>query len=141
MMKQFNKIIFLLVLVITSCNKNIKIGHECSYKKYEGKAIIISINNAPINENNCPIDPKKLMFVFVPNDSNIKSHYIFKNWSDTAALTINGGINPSQYFIDSLQISIGKEYKCNRAEIFHGTCTPVLFQFEEINLNSSNGCR
>ncbi len=81
------------------------------------------------------------MFVFEPNDSNIKSNYIFKNWSDTSALTINGSINPSQHFIDSLQISIGKEFKCNRQEIFQGTCTPVLFQFEEINLNSSNGCR
>ena len=110
-------------------------------KEYEGKAVIISIAVAPANESNCPLNPRKVLFAFIPNDTTVRNNYIFKNWSDTAALTINGGTNPSQLFLDSLDITVGKEFMCNRQEITQGNCTPVYFQFTGINLNEVNGCR
>ena len=135
----FKKIIaILLTIILLSCNKN---GGECSYIKYEGKAVIISIDIAPTNENNCSTSPKKVMFAFIPNDTTVRNNYIFKNWSDTTSLTINGGTNPSQIFLDSLDITVGKEFICNRQELTQGTCTPVFFEFTGINLNDASGCR
>lgn len=129
------------ILTIISCNKNDKIVQSCNYKNYEGKAKIISITTAPADENNCETNPQKVMFVFTPNDTTVLNNYIFKNCSDTAALTINGGTNLSHYFLDSLEITIGKEFMCNRREITQGTCTPVCFEFSGINLNPENTCR
>ena len=75
------------------------------------------------------------------DDSTVRNNYVFKNWSDTSVLTINSGINPSQHFIDSLDITLGKEFSCSRQELIQGTCTPVYFRFSDINLNPENGCR
>lgn len=130
--------LFLGVAVILFSCKN-TIGTDCSYNQYQGKAIIISIDNAPINENNCPVNAKKVLFVFTPNDTTVRNNYLFKNWSDTSSLTVYG-INPSQTFLDSFHINVGTEFNCNRQEITQGTCTPVLFNFTGINLNSQTGC-
>ena len=130
-----------LILTFISCNKNDQNSHNCIYKKYDGKAKVISITTAPANENNCPLNPQRVIFVFTPYDTTVKNNYIFKNWSDTSALTINGNVNPSQNFLDSLDITIGKEFSCNRKEIIQGTCNLVGFEFTTINLNPENGCR
>ncbi len=136
---QIEKIISIfLIVILFSCNKR---EVECSYINYEGKAVIISIDIAPANESNCALNPRKVLFAFTPNDTTVRNNYIFKNWSDTAALTINGGTNPSQLFLDSLDITIGKEFNCNRQEITQGTCTPVIFEFTGIDFNNVNGCR
>ena len=133
-----NITLILLSFILISCNKNSK---ECNYIAYEGKAIIISIDIAPANENNCDLNPRKVLFYFIADDSTVRNNYVFKNWSDTSVLTINGGTNPSQNFIDSLDITIGKEYRCSRQELMQGTCTPVYFKFSAINLNPENGCK
>ncbi len=133
-----NIILILLYFILISCNKNSK---ECKYIAYEGKAIIISIEIAPANENNCDSNPRKVLFAFIADDSTVRNNYVFKNWSDTSVLTINSGINPSQHFIDSLDITLGKEFSCSRQELIQGTCTPVYFRFSDINLNPENGCR
>lgn len=127
-----------LTITLFACKKNIS---ECIYVKYVGKAVINSINVAPLNENNCTVNPRKVLFVFLPNDTNNRANYLYKNWPDTASLTFNGGINPSQLILDSLDITIGKEFRCYRKEIIQGTCTPVYFEFTELNLNDASGCR
>ena len=130
-------IAFIILMALFSCKNTI--GTDCTYIQYQGKARIISIDNAPINENNCPVNPKKILFVFTPNDTTVRSNYLFKNWSDTSSLTVNG-LNPSQLFLDSLHITVGNEFNSNRQEITQGTCTPVLFNFTEIDLNPQSGC-
>jgi hypothetical protein len=134
-------IIAILLFTIISCKKNDQIDQSCAYKKYDGKAKIIAIATAPSDENNGSLNPQKVIFVFMPNDTSVRNNYIFKNWSDTSALKINAGTNPSQFFLDSLDITIGKEYNCNRQETIKGTCNPVWFEFTTINLNPINGCR
>jgi hypothetical protein len=131
-------IAFTLSIILFSCTNTI--GTNCSYTQYQGKARIISIDNAPLNENNCPVNAKKVVFVFTPNDTSNRDNYIFKNWSDTSTLTINGSTNPSQNFLDSFHITLYSEFNCERQEITQGTCTPVLFNFTEIDLNPQNGC-
>jgi hypothetical protein len=134
-------ITILIAVAIISCNKNNQIDQNCSYIKYQGKAKIITVADAPANENNCILNPQKVTFVFMPNDTSVRNNYIFKSWSDTSALKISGGTNPSQSFLDSLDITIGKEYNCNRQEIIKGSCIPVWFEFTTIDLNPINGCR
>lgn len=131
----------IIITVIISCNKYHQAGQNCQYKKIAGKAKIISISSAPTDEINCPLNPKKVIFSFTPDDTSARNNYLFKSWSDTSTLMINAGTNPSQYFLDSLNISIGSEFICNRQEISQGTCTPVIFEFTTINLFPENGCR
>ena len=127
-----------LTITFFACNKS---ASECSYVGYVGKAVISSINAAPLNENNCTVNPRKVLFVFIPNDTNNRANYLYKNWSDTVALTFNGSVNPSQVILDSLDITIGKEFQCYRKEITLGACTPVYFEFTELNLTEVRGCR
>ena len=131
----------IVITAIISCNKYHQASQNCQYKKFAGKAKIISISSAPTDENNCPLNPKKVIFAFTPNDSNAINNYLFRSWSDTSTLKINAGTNPSQNFLDSLNIFIGSEFICNRQEISQGTCTPVVFEFTTIKLFPQNGCR
>jgi len=140
-MRLIKTVTILLTLSIVSCKKNNSIEQNCTYKKYDGRAKIIAIATAPSDENNCTLNPQKVTFVFIPNDTTVRNNYIFKSWSDTSALKINAGTNPSQSFLDSLDITIGKEYNCNRQEITNGSCNPVWFEFTTFNLNPINGCR
>jgi hypothetical protein len=44
-------------------------------------------------------------------------------------------------WINKNNIKVGNEYKCNRCEQTKGTCTPVVFEFPDIDLFPSTGCK
>ncbi len=139
-------LLIILSILQLSCKKNQdndinEVGYNCTYIEYIGIVKINSIANAPPNEYNCPNNPKKLMFDFTPNTISDRDVYLFESHSDSGNyLTINGGMNPSQTWIDSNEIEVGKEYPCFRKEIITGTCTPVFFEFEDLNTFPANGC-
>ena len=144
-MKQLGFLILVILSVIqVSCKKNDdndKVGGGCEYIKYEGIAKIKSIYTVPSDEYNCPNEPKKIKFEFTPNNISDRDQYKYTNYNDSANyMRINAGMNPSQLWIDNNKIEIGKEYKCFRTEIKKGTCTPVVFEFPDLDLFPSNGC-
>ncbi|MCK5169597.1 MAG: hypothetical protein KAQ75_06940 [Bacteroidales bacterium] len=141
-MKQLGFLILVLSMIQISCEKNDDIdGNICEYIKYEGIAKIKLISIAPSDEYNCPNEPKKIKFEFTPDNISDRDQYNYTNYNDSANyMRINAGMNPSQLWIDNNKIEIGKEYKCFRTEIKKGTCTPVIFEFPDLDLFPSNGC-
>ena len=146
-MKNLSKILFLfgiIVFVVFGCenddNDNIK-GGECDYKVISGKAVIISISNAPSTSNNCPNDPQEIKFNFTPDNSENINNYLFPNWKDTCNfITIHAGKNPSKNWAERNNIHINDELKCYRNEIIQGTCTLVVFKFPDLDLDPEDYC-
>jgi len=142
-MKTKQLLLAIVLLIQTSCERNENlIGGECKYVEYIGKAIITSIIDAPIDEQNCPNNPRKIKFEFTPDNISDTTLYMFNNYTDSINyIKINSGMNPSQIWIDNNQINIGNQYVCYRNEIIQGTCSPVIFTFQDLNLNPKNGCQ
>ena len=143
-MKLFNKnIIFFLILlisVITACAvkdvKKILVGGPCDYKEIEGTAVITSIVDAQSDDYNCRKRPVKVSFDFTPDDSSAKSKYLFPNVSDSRQnIRLSGGLNPPKDFMKVKGIIVGTSHKCVRKEIIKGACTPVLYEFPEIDFS------
>jgi hypothetical protein len=137
-------IIFLSSLTIISCtsaNSEQLDGGPCDYQRYSGSAIIAEIVPAPSGDYNCANQPMRIKFIFIPDDSTASAKYRFNQWSDTCQyLRINAGCNPSFAWVDKNNIKAGNTYKCFRCEETKGSCTPVVFEFPEINLFPENGC-
>jgi hypothetical protein len=143
-------IILLIILIcfITSCGTNIhknshqeiRTGGPCKYMKYPGVARIIKIEQAPMNERNSTNHPKRIKFVFTPDDPSAPEKYSFTEWSDSCQyLKINAGSNPSVNWIKKNDIKPGNIYKCTRCEEIKGTCTPVIFEFPDLDLFPESG--
>ena len=116
-------------------------GGPCDYRQYEGVAMIIAIEDAPADGNNCPNNPKRVIYAFTPNDSSATETYLFPNEPDSLQyFEISGGINPSQSWIENNEMEIGKEYTCLREEITQGTCTPIIFTFTDPALDMDGAC-
>jgi len=100
------------------------VGGSCEYSKQYGSIKIISIVDAPASEYNAQTEPKKVTFEFVGKDK--KKH--------TGSLQYGAGMNPSNLWLKANKITVGKKYTGRRATIKKGTCTPVVFEFDKINL-------
>lgn len=136
--------ILAFALIQTSCTSKVKAepeGGSCSYNKFEGFAVIKSIKPAPAKEYNCPDKPMQITFEFTPVNLSDRQKYKFTNFKDSDVhMKINDGANPSMIWIKKNKIEVGKKYKCIRTEITKGTCTPVGFQFPELDLMPQTGC-
>jgi hypothetical protein len=100
------------------------VGGGCEYSKQSGSIKIVSIENAPAAEYNAQTEPKKVTFEFVGKDK--KKH--------TGSLQYGAGMNPSNLWLKANKITVGKKFTGRRATIKKGTCTPVVFEFDKLNL-------
>ena len=112
----------------------------CSYSSIKGTIEILSIELAPEEEFNCPVEPRKVLLKFTPDNLIDIDNYSFPNVSDTSELRINDGKNPSLNWIEQNGIEVGNVYDGTRSEILGGSCSPVLFDFSDINTYPSTGC-
>ncbi|MFO7939642.1 MAG: hypothetical protein R6U66_07830 [Bacteroidales bacterium] len=131
-----------ILFAAASCEEEEKPAkNNCIYKKIPGKAIIISITDAPANANNCPNNPMLIEFNFIPDNKDATSTYLFPNWEDNSNfITIHDGKNPSTTWIDRNEIKLDTELTCYRNEITEGTCTPVTFEFPDLDTSPENYC-
>jgi hypothetical protein len=131
------------IMLLPSCSNDddMLIGGGCEYTQIEGTAIITAIEDAPADENNCPNNPKKVSFKFIPNDPSAPDNYKFENVLDSIQyLSINDGKNPSLTWIEANGVTVDSVYTCFREEITTGTCTPVIFSFQALDLFPDSGC-
>jgi len=142
--KFFVLIIPALLLINTSCiekKRAVINGGSCSYVKFEGHAVIKSITPAPASDYNCPEEPQKIIFEFIPSNVSDRQKYKFTNFSDSAvSMKINDGANPSMTWVKNNKIEKGKKFRCFRTELVKGTCTPVIFTFTDLDLFPVDGC-
>lgn len=99
-------------------------GGSCQYSKQSGSIKIVTIVDAPAAEYNAQTEPKKVTFEFVGKDK--KKH--------KGSLQYGAGMNPSNLWLKANKITVGKKFTGKRATIKKGTCTPVVFEFDKLNL-------
>jgi hypothetical protein len=100
------------------------VGGGCEYSKQSGSIKIVSIENAPVAELNAQTEPKKVTFEFVGKDK--KKH--------TGYLQYGAGMNPSNLWLKANKITVGKKFTGRRATIKKGACSPIVFEFDKLNL-------
>ena len=125
-----------LISAATSCSNDTShlIGGLCKYNTISGVATIVSIGEPDPNEYNCANNPVKVIFDFAPEEPNAEESYSYPEWSDTGnSLTISDGANPPGSWVQDEGLIVGSEHPCLRKEIVSGTCTPVIFEFTDIN--------
>ena len=103
-------------------------GGPCEYADTPGTATIVSVEDADPDDLNCSNDPVVVVFDFEPDDPASP---------DLAAtgvqLTISEGVNPPREWVDSEGLTVGSQHPCTRRDIITGTCTPLLFEFPEVD--------
>lgn len=109
------------------------VGGACSYAETPGEATIVSLHNAAAGPNDCNNDPVEVVFNFTPSNPLKANAATDKN----VRLTVGDGKNPSRSYIASKGFVVGATLKCRRKTIISGACTPIVFDFPDIDLSDS----
>ncbi len=106
-------------------------GGPCTYDDTPGTATIASVEDADPADNNCANDPVEVVFDFAPDDPGA---------ADLAAtglrLTIAGGANPPLAWVEDEGLTEGSAHDVIRRDITRGTCTPVLYEFLNVDYDA-----
>ena len=106
-------------------------GGPCEYNEIPGVATIVSIKKADSSRTYCE-NTVEVLFNFDPDDPTVE--YTLPTWEDTnQRFVMPGGYNPPLKWIQSYGIMEGKTYICKRTEITSGYCTPVIFEFPDLD--------
>jgi len=126
-------IIAFLVFVVFSDAKmsaDRRVGGECQYHQYEGRAKIVSITKKSEIEKSSE-ERYEIKFLFYPNQE-IKESFA-KVEGREFPLLINHNSYPGRKFLEKYDIKVGKVFDCILKVIRKGTCTPILFEFPFIS--------
>jgi hypothetical protein len=111
--------------------ENLIVGGPCEYNEIPGVATIVSIKKADSSQTYCE-NTVEVLFNFVPDDPTVE--YKLPTWEDTnQRLQMSGGDNPPLKWIQRYGIMEGNTYICIRSEISKGCCTPVIFEFPDLD--------
>ena len=109
----------------------LSVGGLCEYVEISGTAKITSITEVS-GENTC-VDAMEVRFDFVPDDMEAVQNF---NQAGYQKITVGAGMDPSMEWVNQQGIEVGSEVKCIKKEITEGTCTPVIFEFSELDFSS-----
>jgi len=134
-------IIFLLVCVLLS-GCTIWIGGPCSYENYQGKATILSIsliNNSDTSDENWG-DGYKVVFTFQLNENQtieqnrLELYENFRNITEKEQVfKLVNSWYPNKDYLEKYEIEEGAVFDCELKLITKGTCSPVNFDFKNID--------
>lgn len=103
-----------------------RVGGPCEYKKYKGKAEIVSITQRPDASGEYEVK-----FSFHPEEQIQEAFAKVdgKKWS----LLPDGSPHLDADFLRKYGVEAGKSFDCYMDVITKGTCTPVRFEFPTID--------
>ena len=104
-------------------------GGPCEYLEIPGTAKITAIKPAGAGYN-CPRNPVEVLFDFMPVDPKLSC----RNAQDRH-FQIGAGMNPSMDFVEKRGLKVGQTLRCIRKEIVRGTCSPLGFDFPDVDLS------
>ncbi|MDF1544558.1 MAG: hypothetical protein P1R58_05590 [bacterium] len=112
------------------------LGGPCDYRDFPGTARVISISTAPSGSGSC-VDGVMVEFDFVPDDPSAPLFYYYPGWPDNGQfLTVGDGKHPNADWALLQGLTVDSVHPCLRREIIQGTCTPVLFEFLDVDYSS-----
>jgi len=103
------------------------VGGSCQYKKYKGRAEIISITKKGVP------DSYEVKFSF-HSDQEIKETFAQTKGREFPLMLSNFS-HPGPKFLEKYGIEVGRVFDCYLNVITKGTCTPIIFEFPSINLD------
>lgn len=115
-------------LAMPGNSTNPKLGGQCDYQEYPGKAEVISVTQKLDKR-----DTYIVKFHFYPQKP-IKqkiAHFSGKEH----LLLMDGFRAPTVTFVHRHGIRTGKQFDCIMKVITKGTCTPVLFEFPGLDMH------
>jgi hypothetical protein len=108
------------------------IGGECEYKRYKGRAEILSVIKKSGPDINLQ-EKYEVKFLFT-TDREIKETYAQLEGKEFLLLLSNSSY-PGPGYLEKYGIEVGRVFDCYLKVIVKGTCTPVLFEFPFIRLD------
>jgi hypothetical protein len=102
------------------------VGGPCEYKQYTGKAEILSVTERPGSPGEYEV---KFSFHTVENIGEGFASVEGRQW----LLMKPDNMYPKRDFLDKYDIEVGKRLDCSMKVIIRGTCTPILFDFPDID--------
>ena len=131
----------ILLLVLAAGCAERSVGGPCAYEDTPGKAVITAVGGADPDEANCAREPRAVLFDFIPDKP--RTRWRFPNWGTSGQrLTVAGGMNPPASWLRSQKVRVGAELSCVRREIVKGTCTPVVYEFPDLDMAAAaEACR
>ena len=140
--------LFFLVFLVFGCTKStcvsgpeekkpasIVVGGRCEYMRYKGKAKIVSIRKIkpPKNYTGPSYELYEVKYSFSAEEKIKKAH---ENLGKKEyLLTLTNSWYPGPKFLQKYGIMTGKTFDCYLKVIVKGTCTPVIFEFPDIDSN------
>jgi len=124
--------VFLLATCSARTPQMISDGGQCEYKKYKGRAKIISITKKTK-------PPRYSHEVFEVKFTFDSDQEITENFARTEGkefvLLLNNSEYPGPKFLKKYNIRVGEVLECHMKVITKGTCTPIIFEFPTIKLD------
>lgn len=112
-----------------------KVGGKCEYSKYHGKAAIVSIIPKPSSSHSAgPLyEEFEVRFRFVAEEDIKEAHGRIEG--KEYVLTLANSWYPGPKFLKKYGIKVGKSFGCSLNVITKGACTPIMFDFPDIDLS------
>ncbi len=112
---------------VGGCSSAREIGACGTYVDTPGTAFVTAVQPAPPGENNCPNDPVKVTFDFIPDEPSQAAKAI-NGWS----VTIGDGKNPPSAAVAACQLGVGSSHPAVRSDEQGGSCTPVVVTLSDL---------
>jgi hypothetical protein len=111
-----------------------RVGGPCEYDGFPGNITIIEVRPVPqpeVAHPPLPYQPNLVLFTFAPSVPVPNSLY---EPGKIHELTLSGGTPPGPEFLKKYGIRPGVEFKSELRLIRTGTCTPVVFTFQGVDV-------
>lgn len=113
-------------------------GGPCTYESYPGQATITRIEKTDQSKDQAKTiggpgyEGFEVSFSFV-TDMAIKQAWAKEALKKQHLLTLQNSWYPGVQFLKKYSLEKGNVLKCTLKAITSGTCTPVIFEFDEVN--------
>jgi hypothetical protein len=115
-----------------------RVGGPCTYESYPGQATITRIEKTEQSKDQIKTvggpgyEGYEVSFSFM-TDKTIKQAWAKEALKKEHLLELRNSWYPGEQFLKKYGIEKGKVLKCTLKAITSGTCTPVVFEFDEVN--------
>ncbi|WP_243366280.1 hypothetical protein [Fundidesulfovibrio soli] len=114
-----------------------RVGGPCTYQEHPGTATIVSVTALPRTSPEA-YQPHRVLFTFQAEPMLADPLYAPGKVHE---MTLTGGAAPGRKFLEKYGIKQGRKIPAEIRLIRGGTCTPVLFRFQGIDLSDRVGMR
>lgn len=133
-------LLFLLLLSLSSAWGQIWLGGGCSYEDHPGACEIVSVLKTEESAHQAEVgggpgyEGYEVWFIFCPDEPM----NLTENWDELVfgrehLLQLCNSWYPGPMFLEKYNIAEGEVFDCTLKLITGGTCSPIIFEFDEID--------